>query len=106
MKPLLAMLLLVPPPLPAQPAGQVSATGLAPPVALQADGQLIDVEVGHAAAFVAPNFKGDGQNYLLVGQFGSGKLRLHPMTKNGTDWQLGKFEWFQAGGQDGTVPTG
>jgi hypothetical protein len=106
MKPLLAMLLLVPPPLPAQPAGQAPATALGAPIALKVNGEEIDVDVGHAAPFVAPNFKGDGQSYLLVGQFGSGKLRLYPMTKNGNDYQLGKFEWFQAGGADGTVPTG
>ncbi len=80
-------------------------TDLAPPVRLLAAGQPINVDVGHAAPFVA-DLKGDGKMTLLVGQFGEGKLRLYPNVGAPTDPKFDKFDWFQAGGKVGTVPTG
>jgi len=53
------------------------AFDLAPPIQLQAGGQPINVDMGHAAPFVA-DLNGDGRMTLLVGQFGDGKLRLYP----------------------------
>src|SRR2546425_3177641 len=81
------------------------ANDLAPPVQLHAGGQPINVDMGHAAPFVA-DLKGDGQMVLLVGQFGEGKLRLYPITGSKDAPRLGKFEWLQAGGKTATVPAG
>jgi hypothetical protein len=78
---------------------------LAPPVQLLAGGQPINVDVGHAAPFVA-DLKGDGKPVLLVGQFGEGKLRLYANTGTKSAPKFDKFEWFQAGGKVATVPAG
>src|SRR5262249_48131230 len=81
------------------------ANDLAAPVQLHAGGQPINVDMGHAAPFVA-DLKGDGQMVLLVGQFHEGKLRLYANigSKNGP--QFDKFEWFQAGGKIASLPAG
>jgi hypothetical protein len=80
-------------------------TDLAPPIRLQAGGQPINVDMGHAAPFVA-DLKGDGQMVLLVGQFGEGKLRLYPNIGTRKDPKFDKFEWFRVGGKVVTVPAG
>jgi hypothetical protein len=80
-------------------------TDLALPVPLLAGSQPINVDVGHAAPFVA-DLKGDGQLTLLVGQFGEGKLRLYPNTGPKNAPKFDKFDWFQAGGTAGKVPAG
>ena len=80
------------------------ATDLAPPVRLMAGSEPINVDIGHAAPFVA-DLKGDGQMTLLVGQFGDGKLRLYPNVGTKAAPKFDKFEWFQAGGTVGKVPT-
>ena len=85
-------------------AGPV-ATDLAPPVLLQAGGCPMNVDMGHAAPFVA-DLKGDGQLVLLVGQFGQGKLRLYPNIGTKTEPKFDKFAWFQAGGKVVTLPAG
>ena len=46
------------------------------PFPVQADGQRVDVPVGHAAPFVA-DVDGDRLPDLLVGQFGQGRLRIY-----------------------------
>ena len=79
---------------------------LAPPVQILAEGQPINVDVGHAAPFVVADLKGDGKMVLLVGQFGQGRLRLYPNTGTTSAPKFDKFEWFQAGGNVATVPTG
>jgi hypothetical protein len=81
------------------------AADLAPPVLLQAAGQPINVDMGHAAPFVA-DVKGDGQMVLLVGQFGQGKLRLYPNVGTRSEPKFDRFEWFQAGGQVVSLPAG
>jgi hypothetical protein len=78
---------------------------LAPPVQLYAGSQPINVDMGHAAPFVA-DLKGDGQLVLLVGQFGQGKLRLYPNLGRKTEPKFHKFEWFQAGGKVVSLPAG
>jgi hypothetical protein len=78
---------------------------LAPPIQLQAGGQPINVDMGHAAPFVA-DLKGDGHMILLVGQFGGGKLRLYPNVGTKTEPKFDKFEWFQVDGQVVTLPFG
>jgi hypothetical protein len=80
-------------------------TDLAPPVQLHARGQPINVDMGHAAPFVA-DLKGDGNMILLVGQFGQGKLRLYPNIGTRSEPKFDQFEWLQAGGKVVSVPAG
>ncbi len=80
-------------------------TDLAPPVRLLAGGQPINVDIGHAAPFVA-DLKADGKSVLLVGQFGEGKLRLYPNVGSKSEPRFDKFEWLQAGGKVCSVPSG
>jgi hypothetical protein len=81
------------------------ATDLAPPVLVQAGGQPINVDMGHAAPFVA-DLKGDGRLTLLVGQFGGGKLRLYPNVGTRKEPEFDDFEWFKADGKVANVPFG
>jgi hypothetical protein len=76
---------------------------LAPPVRLLAGGKPIDVEVGHAAPFVA-DLDGEGTKHLLVGQFGSGKLRIYRNTGDNAQPRFDKFAWFLDGAPEGRVP--
>ena len=80
-------------------------SGLAPGVKLEAGGAPIDVEVGHAAPYFV-DFDGDGLKDLLVGQFGSGKLRIYKNVGSNNRPKFDKFRFFQAGGADATVPAG
>lgn len=75
------------------------------PIKLQADGQPIDVAIGHAAPFWG-DFDGDGVADLLVGQFGDGKLRIYRNAGTNRDPRFEKFEFFQAEGKDASVPFG
>ena len=85
---------------------ETAAAGeLADPVVLEADGQPIDVEVGHAHPFVA-DFDGDGVRDLLVGQFGNGKLRIYRNAGTDAEPRFEEFTWFRAGGKLGTIPAG
>jgi hypothetical protein len=86
------------------PAATHSAD-LAPAVRVLVAGKPIDVDTGHAAPALH-DWDGDGVRDLLVGQFGDGKLRIY---KNfGTDKapRYFGFEYFRAGGQDATIPSG
>lgn len=78
---------------------------LGPPVRLQAAGQPIDVEVGHAAPTVW-DFDGDGVPDLLVGQFGGGKLRLYRNLGTASAPRFEGHAWFEAGGAAASVPAG
>jgi hypothetical protein len=81
------------------------ANDLAPPIPVQAGDHPINVDMGHAAPFVA-DLKGDGHMVLLVGQFGQGKLRLYPNIGSRNEPRFDPFEWFQAGGQVVSLPAG
>ena len=83
----------------------VTAPGLAKGIKLEAGGKPIDVEIGHAAPYFV-DFDGDGLKDLLVGQFGSGKLRIYKNVGSNSQPKFDKFTYFQAGGQDATVPAG
>jgi hypothetical protein len=85
-------------------AGQ-PAPGLAPPARLQADGKPINVDIGHAAPFVA-DLHGDGKLHLLVGQFGDGKLRVYRNEGTNTAPSFKDFTWLKAGRGDAKVPSG
>ena len=81
------------------------ATDLAPPVLVQAGGQPINVDMGHAAPFVA-DLKGDGHLTLLVGQFGDGKLRMYPNIGTRKKPRFDTFEWLLVDGKVASVPFG
>lgn len=69
-----------------------------------ADGQAIDVTVGHAApCFV--DHDGDGLKDLLVGQFGSGQLRIYKNIGKAGAPAFKSFEMFKASGVIGKVPS-
>jgi hypothetical protein len=74
-------------------------------VKIEADGQPIDVEIGHAAPCYA-DFDGDGVKDLLVGQFGGGKLRIYKNSGSNSQPKFTDFKYFQAGGAEATVPYG
>ena len=80
-------------------------TDLARPVRLLAGGQPINVDIGHAAPFVA-DLKGEGKPALLVGQFGEGKLRIYPNLGSKTEPKFDKFAYLQAGGKEASIPSG
>ena len=84
---------------------EAAPTDLAPPVRLLAGGQPINVDIGHAAPFVA-DLKGEGKPALLVGQFGEGKLRIYPNVGSKTEPKFDKFAYLQAGGKEASVPSG
>jgi hypothetical protein len=84
--------------------GSARAEGdLAPPVRLLAGGKPIDVDVGHAAPFVA-DLAGDGTKHLLVGQFGDGKLRIYRDTGGRGQPRFDHFTWLLDGAPEGRVP--
>jgi hypothetical protein len=89
----------------APPAAESPARELAPPVRIEAAGKPIDTAVGHAAPFVG-DFDGDGVRDLLVGQFGDGLLWVFRNEGANARPKLAAGVKFQAGGQDGRVPTG
>lgn len=76
-----------------------------PPVRLEAAGDLIDTDIGHAAPFIH-DIDGDGADDLLVGQFGEGKLRIYRNVGTNDDAKYTAHEWFKADHEYGTVPSG
>jgi hypothetical protein len=85
-------------------AGQLAAD-LAPPVRIEASGEPIDTEVGHASPFVC-DFDGDGVQDLLVGQFGGGALWVFRNDGTNTRPRLAVGVKFKDGSKDGVVPYG
>lgn len=85
-------------------AGAVSDE-MAPPVRIEAAGEAIDTDVGHAAPFVC-DFDGDGVQDLLVGQFGEGQLRIYRNEGTNAEPKLAAGVKFKDGQEDGTVPHG
>lgn len=78
---------------------------LAAPVRIEAEGKPIDAEIGHAAPFVG-DFDGDGDQDLLVGQFGRGVLWVFRNQGAEAEPLLAAGSTFQADGKDGVVPSG
>ena len=89
----------------AAPDAATPENGLAQPVQIQAGGEPIDVEVGHAAPCY-DDFDGDGVKDLLVGQFGGGKLRIYRNSGTNATPVYTDFTFFQSDGKDATVPFG
>ena len=87
-------------------AGWTSAgEDLSDAVRLEANGQPIDVTVGHAAPLVL-DWDGDGVRDLLVGQMGGGRLRIYRNVGTDAAPRFEGFEHFRAAGADATVPSG
>ena len=84
-------------------AARGSAQQFEPPVRIEAGGKPIDVEIGHAAPYVY-DFDRDGKRDLLVGQFGSGRLRIHRNVGTNEAPLLEESQWFMAGDEIATVP--
>lgn len=81
------------------------AQGLEKPVRLEAAGQAIDTDVGHAAPYVY-DFDRDGKRDLLVGQFGEGKLRIYKNVGTNARPRFEGMSWFEAGGEVAKVAAG
>jgi hypothetical protein len=75
------------------------------PVKITAGDDAINVDVGHAAPFYY-DWTGNGVRDLLVGQFGSGRLRIYKNHGTDTEPVFKDFEWFMAGGEIASVPSG
>lgn len=82
-----------------------AGTELEAPVRIEAAGEAIDCEVGHAAPFVH-DWNGDGVWDLLVGQMGQGRLRIFLNVGTPTEPRFEQPLTFKAGEADGTVPSG
>ncbi len=78
---------------------------LAAPIRIEANGQPIDTEIGHAAPCVA-DFDGDGVQDLLVGQFKGGVLWVYHNTGTNADPKLAAGVKFKEGKEGGCVPYG
>ena len=75
------------------------------PVRLQDENGVINVDVGHAAPFVADIDK-DGKPDLLVGQFGKGRLRIYKNVGKPDKPSFAGFEWMMAEKEIASVPIG
>lgn len=71
---------------------------LAPPFAVLADGQAIDVPGGNSAP-CWHDLDGDGLADLLVGQFEDGAVRVYRNLGARGAPRFGAFEWLRAGGE-------
>jgi hypothetical protein len=83
----------------------VLAQEFEPPVRLKAGDAFINVDIGHAAPYLY-DWNRDGNRDLLVGQFGSGQLRIYLNTGTNIAPKYETLEWFRAGGAVATVPAG
>ena len=74
----------------------------------EADPGFVTLATDHGT-ITAPcvaDLAGDGTMYLLVGQFGEGKLRVYRNAGTKAEPRFDKFSWFRAGGVDAKVPSG
>ncbi len=91
-------------------AGLALSCSAAPPVMqegvmLKADGEIIDVEIGHLVPCVT-DWNNDGKKDLISGQFREGKIRLY--LNRGTDSKpvLKDLTFLTAGGAEISLPAG
>jgi hypothetical protein len=79
----------------------LSAADFEPPVRLKAGNTAVRVESPGYAAPCWADLKGDGNKYLLVGQFHDGKIRVY---KHLGAENFAPGEWLQADGKIAEVP--
>jgi hypothetical protein len=78
---------------------------LSAPFPVEAQGQVIDVDGGHAAPFL-DDLDADGLTDLLVGQFSGGRLRVYRNVGEKTSPRFEGFRILRAGDADASVPFG
>ena len=76
---------------------------LAAPVLIEAGGEPIAVDIGHAAPFVV-DFDGDGNKDLVVGQFSDGLARVYLNVGTHERPEFNDFFYLQAAGENAAVP--
>ncbi len=74
-------------------------------VKVQADGEAIDVNVGHLVPAVL-DWNEDGKKDLIVGQFSGGKIRLYLNCGTDSEPVFKKFTYLQAGNKEIRLPAG
>ena len=74
-------------------------------VLLEADGEVINIEVGHLVPVVT-DWDDDGKKDLLVGQFSGGKIGLYLNTGTDSEPELKFSEYLKAAGEEISLPSG
>jgi hypothetical protein len=74
-------------------------------VKIEANGEAIEVRVGHLVPVVV-DLDEDGKKDLLVGQFLQGKIRYYRNVGSDEKPVFTEFEYVKAGGSDISVPAG
>lgn len=85
--------------------GSSEAVELAPGKRIEANGEPISVDVGHAVP-LAVDWDGDGRKDLLVGQFAGGKIRFYRNTGTDEAPRFEDFSYLEAGEKEISVPAG
>lgn len=87
-------------------AAQDGADPFEKPFRIQDEKGIVDVDIGHAAPYVA-DIDRDGKPDLLVGQFGQGRLRIYTnVGKEDGQPRFAGFRWLMAEKEIASVPTG
>ncbi len=71
---------------------------LAPGVKLKANGNDIDIPIGHLVPWVT-DWNGDGKKDLMVGQFQEGRIRLYVNQGTDAEPKFGASRLLEAGGK-------
>ena len=74
-------------------------------VKLKANGEPIDVRIGHLVPCVL-DWNNDGKKDLIVGQFSGGKIRLYLNQGTDDEPQFKEFSTLEAGGKEISLPAG
>ena len=77
-----------------------------PPVAIEANGNPINVGTGGNASPFVVDWNGDGKQDLLLGQYSQGKVRFYENVGANFDPVFGDFVYLQADGVDISVSSG
>jgi hypothetical protein len=74
-------------------------------VKLEANGETIDVNIGHLVPSVT-DWNSDGKKDLLVGQFSDGQIRVYLNSGTDSDPKFGEFSYLQAGAKPISLAAG
>jgi hypothetical protein len=85
--------------------GSMGASVFEKPFRVESDGKPIDTDIGHSFPIVG-DFDDDGNFDLLVGQFGSGQMRIYRNIGDNKSPKFGPSAWFKVEGGVGKVPAG